>query len=558
MDLGDLLFWLAAPMGALGFVFTLARTRLREPGWLAVYALNVAVTGGLRLLAPSLAGWIGAAVLVPTVLAPRFGMLIVGRLAMRQEYGRAAKIARLLTPLHPLDGWPAQPRILEALALAKAGDFAEAERVVSSVQDARGDVGRLALVELHRLRRDWAGMRAHLEASVPRRELLGSALLLPNYVRALAEAGELDAMLVAVGEARRLDPYTCLFATAFGGRPDLSERVLAGPLAPLAPELRAFWLGTAHAIAGDDDRARELLAPLTTAADPALATAAARRLALVGHAPARPTPGAAADGLERLAADVRGAARALWPTRPTFVAPAMVIACILHYLAEVPGDPLDAKNLYELGAVVLPAEPTATAWWRYVVAAFLHAGALHLVANMAGLAYFGPRLERVLGSLRFALVYVVSGVVSLIAPVLVRLARGGGEPTVLVGASGAIMGIAGALGGLYAATLSRERSRLVRAQLAPIALALGLQSAFDLATPIVAMSAHLVGALTGAVLGFALARFELPLPRPPVARARRALAIAGIGLATAGVVFGLRAIGRGREVSARVPAPAVQ
>jgi len=151
------------------------------------------------------------------------------------------------------------------------------------VRGARGDVGRLAIVELHRLRRDWVGMRAHIENDVPRRELLGSALLLPNYVRALGEAGDVDAMLRAIADARRVDPYTCLFAAAFAGEPTVAELVLAGPLAALPPELKDFWLGTAHAAAGDRTRATELLAPLTASKDVALSTAAERRLALVDH-----------------------------------------------------------------------------------------------------------------------------------------------------------------------------------------------------------------------------------------------------------------------------------
>lgn len=558
MELGDLLFWLAAPMGALGLAFTLARTHLREPGWLAVYALNVLVVGVLRLAAPALAGWVGAALLVPTVLVPRFGMLVVGRMATGQAYARAARWARVLAWFHPFDGWRDQPLLLEALGAAKAGDFATAERVVASVRGARGDVGRLAIVELHRLRRDWVGMRAHIENDVPRRELLGSALLLPNYVRALGEAGDVDAMLRAVGEARRIDPYTCLFAAAFAGEPSIAALVLRGPLASLPPELQDFWLGTAHAAAADRTRATELLAPLTASKDLALSTAAERRLALVDHPPPPPSVGTPSDGKARLADDVLGAARALWPTRATFLTPAVAIACILHYLGELPGGPLSTENLYELGAVVVPSDPTFAGPWRYVVAAFLHAGAIHLVANMAGLAYFGPRLERVLGAARTGLVYAGAGVVSLVAPGVVRAVRGVGEPTIVVGASGAIMGLAGALGGVYAATLLRHRSRVVRLQLVPIALALVLQTGFDLATPIVAMSAHLVGALTGAALGFAIALFPLPASTPLVRPRVRGPVVAAVGLAIAAVVHLVRVAGRAAEIRAnggRTPTP---
>ena len=126
--------------------------------------------------------------------------------------------------------------------------------------------------------------------------------------------------------------------------------------------------GTAHAAAGDRTRATELLAPLTASKDVALSTAAERRLALVDHPPPPPSIGSPSTGKERLRDDVLGAARALWPTRATFLTPAVAIACILHYLAELPGGPVSTENLYDLGAVVVPSDPTFAGPWRYVVA----------------------------------------------------------------------------------------------------------------------------------------------------------------------------------------------
>ena len=48
-------------------------------------------------------------------------------------------------------------------------------------------------------------------------------------------------------------------------------------------------------------------------------------------------------------------------------------------------------------------------WWRLVTAAFLHAGPIHLALNMLALYWFGRVLEHVIGSLRFLLLYVASG-----------------------------------------------------------------------------------------------------------------------------------------------------
>jgi len=77
-------------------------------------------------------------------------------------------------------------------------------------------------------------------------------------------------------------------------------------------------------------------------------------------------------------------------------------------------------------------------WWRLITAAFLHYGPFHLLLNMFALYWFGSLLEQRIGSGRFLLLYVVSGLAgsagALVWSPLV--------PT--VGASGAIFGILGA------------------------------------------------------------------------------------------------------------------
>src|ERR671923_129567 len=48
-------------------------------------------------------------------------------------------------------------------------------------------------------------------------------------------------------------------------------------------------------------------------------------------------------------------------------------------------------------------------WWRLITAAFLHYGPFHLLLNMLALYWFGSLLEQRIGSGRFALLYIVSG-----------------------------------------------------------------------------------------------------------------------------------------------------
>jgi membrane associated rhomboid family serine protease len=78
-------------------------------------------------------------------------------------------------------------------------------------------------------------------------------------------------------------------------------------------------------------------------------------------------------------------------------------------------------------------------WWRLGTSAFLHASLLHIGFNMLALMWFGEPVERYLGHLRFALVYVASGLAGS-AGALVAAPN-----AVTVGASGAIFGILGSM-----------------------------------------------------------------------------------------------------------------
>jgi membrane associated rhomboid family serine protease len=80
-------------------------------------------------------------------------------------------------------------------------------------------------------------------------------------------------------------------------------------------------------------------------------------------------------------------------------------------------------------------EPAASI--TLLTAAFLHAGWLHLIANMVYLGVFGPPVERRLGSIGFAIVYFTSAMVGGLTYVLVQP----GSETPAIGASGAIAGV---------------------------------------------------------------------------------------------------------------------
>ena len=57
-------------------------------------------------------------------------------------------------------------------------------------------------------------------------------------------------------------------------------------------------------------------------------------------------------------------------------------------------------------------------WWRFVTPVFIHAGIIHLLFNMYGLWVLGPFVERLYGSAKFVVFWVVTGVAGVVGSYL--------------------------------------------------------------------------------------------------------------------------------------------
>jgi membrane associated rhomboid family serine protease len=86
-------------------------------------------------------------------------------------------------------------------------------------------------------------------------------------------------------------------------------------------------------------------------------------------------------------------------------------------------------NALVLVPAFIPQRP-----WTIVTYAFLHADIFHLLFNMMGLFFFGPRLESELGGRRFLVLYFTSTVAAALASLFTPF-------TAVVGASGAVFGV---------------------------------------------------------------------------------------------------------------------
>lgn len=85
--------------------------------------------------------------------------------------------------------------------------------------------------------------------------------------------------------------------------------------------------------------------------------------------------------------------------------------------------------------------------YQFITYMFLHANFEHVFFNMFALWMFGRTLEYELGSQRFLVYYTVCGIGAALIQSAITLIMG--QPMVVVGASGAVMGLLLAFGVLY-------------------------------------------------------------------------------------------------------------
>lgn len=166
-------------------------------------------------------------------------------------------------------------------------------------------------------------------------------------------------------------------------------------------------------------------------------------------------------------------------------------------------------SLYAMGALV-PMQPAVdgSEWWRIVTANLLHINLLHVSLNLLGLYILGSDLERRLGHLRCAVCLIAGGtgaMAGIVAVTALDLWRTGG---MVVGASGAVLGLVGALTVVLFRDWRRTRDPRVLARLRVYVLNIALQMIFDANTAEVSMSAHSIGMAIGAVMGTVLWRPE--------------------------------------------------
>ena len=134
-------------------------------------------------------------------------------------------------------------------------------------------------------------------------------------------------------------------------------------------------------------------------------------------------------------------------------------------------------------------------YWRFITPVFLHANLLHVGLNMLNFFVLGIFLERLVGHLRFLLIYLLTGVISIIASFYFM------PQEISVGASGAIFGLVGAYS-VFVLTHRRAFRNNGYPALLWLVLIIGVNLSIGLFIPNVDNYAHLGGLLSGCLLGW--------------------------------------------------------
>lgn len=175
-------------------------------------------------------------------------------------------------------------------------------------------------------------------------------------------------------------------------------------------------------------------------------------------------------------------------------------------------------------------------WWRFITPMFVHLNLLHLAMNMVSLLIIGPFVEKLYGSAKFVVFYIVTGIAGEVGSYLAvqpTLARGVLGSFIFkpvdapsAGASGALFGLIGVLfvfGIKYRHELPEGFRRVFGTGLLPI-IFINLFIGF-VGRSFIGNAAHLGGLFTGALLALFI-DYRRPGVRASITTAWRALQVA--------------------------------
>jgi rhomboid protease GluP len=197
----------------------------------------------------------------------------------------------------------------------------------------------------------------------------------------------------------------------------------------------------------------------------------------------------------------------VWSRRPLYTYIFFAVNIVIFILMTLAGGTTNDATLLGFGVKANNLIDHGE-YWRFITPVFIHIGLLHLFFNSYALWMVGPQVEKLYGSARFVLLYVLTGIGGVLGSYTFK-------PEVFsAGASGAIFGLFGVLlvfGLRHRRHVPPFFSRALITGVLPTIL---VNLLIGFSTPRIDNSAHIAGLIGGMALA-AVVPFERPNSSTP-------------------------------------------
>ena len=465
-------------------------------------------------LVPSMAGYLAAGAWLIFYVVPIMTFRHVMQKLVQHRYRDLRWMLVFSIPMIGVKLFRQQSMLISALSKFDENPDAALAQLEHLGRNSYDRVGRDSNLWYLSLTHQWQLIVKGLRRDPTYPEGIGrDSTLILFMLRALGELGEFEELLKLYETHREHPlyqrnlahrPWVDLMVLSYLGKEQAVNPILEGPLAHFDNDTRMSFQVVASARAGDKSQTDQLSARLRQSSIGLVRY----RAELREENPLESFDVAVLSSerkeiLNLLESEVKSYPRTLKKVRPQAVLTLMLVLVIFYGTVEFWGEGSQAEKLLSFGAlIVAPGHPGTSffdTFLRAFLANYLHLNLLHLGMNLAGLWIIGRRLEaEVGGRLLFWTFFLTGPLAAITLWSMSHVTRS--EPFILVGASGAVMGLIGAVLGLNVARWRVHSNAIHRQPMVSMVMVIVLQFGFDLTHPEVSLGVHLSGALWGVIL----------------------------------------------------------
>jgi len=475
--------------------------------------LILVLTLSLTYFIPNFAGIIGLTIWILGLFIPLSILTEINQLLYQEQYTKARKLSKYLKYLHPFDSCLELSQILIALEIAHQGDIVKASQIIENYQNRSNSLYYHAKILLFWFQGDWENCLNYFQKEIKIKNIDQDSNLLIYYLRVLGENGKIEELLnqftiaepilAKTGDKNKINLAKMLIF-AFSGEKELLEKLFNYSLNFYSKNTQRFWLITAQFYRGEKTEAIAKFNDLKEISN----------LVLINNINWRLSQNLNQDHNNQLSQKLITKLKKTLQDeidyqnftkinlKKAYLTQGLIIINFLLFFLEIQiGGSTNLEVLEKLGALI-PEYIWEGEYWRLITANFLHYGWLHLSMNMFALWIVGTFVETIIGRFFYGLIYFLSGIGAMIiftfiSPYIISP----NMPILLVGASGAIMGLVGVILAIFIKFTYQKKSAIFAQKLRFLLFIILLQFIFDFFTPQVSFAIHSLGFILGLITG---------------------------------------------------------